>query len=385
MAQNEFDERSARNFTIGLLLAISSTFFIGSSFIIKKKGLMRLSAEGKTRAGYGGFGYLKQGIWWMGLISMGLGEACNFAAYAFAPASLVTPLGALSVLITAVLASKYLKEKMNIFAKLGCVLCILGSTVTVIHAPKEKVTTSEQLHYMLLEKSFLSYLAFVFFTSVSFIFYFGPKYGDSNVLIYVTICSVIGSISVMTCKGLGLIITESFGGANLFTGLFWLFLLSTVFTVMIQMNYLNKALDIFNTSVVTPIYYVFFTSFVMIASAILFKELPNNISNVLGTLSGFLTIIIGIFLLNAFKDFVVTWDTINKTFRIASQKVAEAPASFTYSYRQLPSQPYDAPIKNKPWTKKKKKRPKTTKTFVESEDSSDEIPFRKIDLKIENG
>ena len=27
---------------------------------------------------------------------MGVGEACNFAAYAFAPASLVTPLGALS-------------------------------------------------------------------------------------------------------------------------------------------------------------------------------------------------------------------------------------------------------------------------------------------------
>lgn len=31
--------------------------------------------------------------------SVGAGEACNFAAYAFAPATLVTPLGALSVLI----------------------------------------------------------------------------------------------------------------------------------------------------------------------------------------------------------------------------------------------------------------------------------------------
>lgn len=33
---------------------------------------------------------------------VGIGEACNFAAYAFAPASLVTPLGALSVLVTLV-------------------------------------------------------------------------------------------------------------------------------------------------------------------------------------------------------------------------------------------------------------------------------------------
>jgi hypothetical protein len=31
----------------------------------------------------------------MGVITMGIGEACNFAAYAFAPASLVTPMGAL--------------------------------------------------------------------------------------------------------------------------------------------------------------------------------------------------------------------------------------------------------------------------------------------------
>lgn len=34
------------------------------------------------------------------IISVGIGEACNFAAYAFAPASLVTPLGALSVIVT---------------------------------------------------------------------------------------------------------------------------------------------------------------------------------------------------------------------------------------------------------------------------------------------
>jgi hypothetical protein len=30
---------------------------------------------------------------------MGIGELCNFAAYGFAPASVVTPLGALSVLV----------------------------------------------------------------------------------------------------------------------------------------------------------------------------------------------------------------------------------------------------------------------------------------------
>lgn len=50
-------------FTIGLILAISSSLFIGSSFIVKKKGLLRLGgASGKTRAGAGGFGYLKDWV-----------------------------------------------------------------------------------------------------------------------------------------------------------------------------------------------------------------------------------------------------------------------------------------------------------------------------------
>lgn len=38
-------------------------------------------------------------MWWAGITTMVLGEIFNFAAYAFAPAILVTPLGALSVLI----------------------------------------------------------------------------------------------------------------------------------------------------------------------------------------------------------------------------------------------------------------------------------------------
>lgn len=48
---------------------------------------------------------------------MGIGEAANFAAYAFAPATLVTPLGALSVLVSAILASRYLNENLNLLGK----------------------------------------------------------------------------------------------------------------------------------------------------------------------------------------------------------------------------------------------------------------------------
>lgn len=48
---------------------------------------------------------------------MGAGETANFVAYAFAPATLVTPLGALSILVSAVLSSKYLNEHLNLLGK----------------------------------------------------------------------------------------------------------------------------------------------------------------------------------------------------------------------------------------------------------------------------
>lgn len=58
-----------KEFYIGLGLAVSSSFFIGSSFIIKKKALIHLKRTGKLRASAGGFGYLKQWLWWAGLIT----------------------------------------------------------------------------------------------------------------------------------------------------------------------------------------------------------------------------------------------------------------------------------------------------------------------------
>lgn len=66
-----------RDFYIGLALALSSSIFIGSSFIIKKIGLLRLSRVGSVRASAGGFGYLRDWIWWAGLICSKYSERRN--------------------------------------------------------------------------------------------------------------------------------------------------------------------------------------------------------------------------------------------------------------------------------------------------------------------
>ena len=52
---NVTEDTYGTGFYIGLGLAISSSIFIGGSFILKKKGLLRLAAKGTTRAGMFGF------------------------------------------------------------------------------------------------------------------------------------------------------------------------------------------------------------------------------------------------------------------------------------------------------------------------------------------
>lgn len=71
-----------------------------------------------------------------------IGEAANFAAYSFAPAVIVTPMGGFSVVISAILADIMLGEELTSKGRLGCGLCLAGSTVIVLHAPKERVVST---------------------------------------------------------------------------------------------------------------------------------------------------------------------------------------------------------------------------------------------------
>lgn len=157
----------------------------------------------------------------------------------------------------------------------------------------------------------------VIIVALIFIFIVGPRHGQTNILVYITICSVIGALSVSCVKGLGIAIKEAIAGKNVVRNpLAWILLLGLVACVSTQINYLNKALDIFNTSLVTPIYYVFFTTSVLTCSAILFKEWEHmGADDVIGTLSGFLTIIVGIFLLHAFKDVSISLASLTVSMR----------------------------------------------------------------------
>ncbi|KAL8715526.1 MAG: hypothetical protein Q9220_000862 [cf. Caloplaca sp. 1 TL-2023] len=284
---------------IGLALAILSTLAIGSSFVITKKGLL----DAGERHGFegDGFAYLKSPTWWGGIVTMVVGEVANFAAYAFAPAILVTPLGALSVLIGAVMGSYFLKEELGILGKLGCAMCLIGSVIIVLHAPPDKdiKTVDEILHYAI-HPGFLFYCAAVAVFSSVMIYRVAPLHGRKNPLIYISICSTVGSISVMSVKAFGIALKLTLGGSNQFTyPSTYVFIIVTVVCILTQMNYFNKALTQFSTSLVNPLYYVTFTTATLCASFILFRGFnTTDAVNTISLLSGFLVIFSGVYLLN---------------------------------------------------------------------------------------
>ena len=64
-------------------------------------------------------------------------------------------------------------------------------------------------------------MAVVFAITIVFVCYAAPRYGHTNILVYISICSLIGSLSVISVKGLGLAIKESITTREQFTNWFF--------------------------------------------------------------------------------------------------------------------------------------------------------------------
>lgn len=73
------------------------------------------------------------------------------------------------------------------------------------------------------------------------IYRIAPKHGSSNPLVYISICSLVGSVSVMAVKGFGVALKLTFAGNNqLWRAGTWIFAVTVVGCIAVQMNYFNK-------------------------------------------------------------------------------------------------------------------------------------------------
>ena len=297
-------EKPASYKIIGISLAVSSGAFIGTSFVLKKFGLLKANEKYNEVAGEG-YGYLKNMYWWAGMTLMIIGEICNFVAYAFTDAILVTPLGALSVVLTTILSAIFLKERLSMVGKVACFLCIVGSVVIVMNAPEEaSVATIQEMQHFVIQPGFLSYAGVILLGSAATAFWAGPRWGKKNMLVYISICSWVGGLSVVATQGLGSAIVAAAGGTkNQFNQWFlYILLVFVICTLLTEIIFLNKALNLFNAAMVTPTYYVYFTSTTIITSAVLFQGFKGTATSIVTVVNGFLTICSGVVLLQLSKS-----------------------------------------------------------------------------------
>lgn len=162
-----------------------------------------------------------------------------------------------------------MKEELGTLGKLGSAICLIGAVVIVLHAPPdEEIETVDQiLHYAIQPgrfirhcltrrryanlgcTGFLLYATTVVVFAVVMIYKIAPVYGKKNALIYLSICSTVGSISVMSVKAFGIALKLTFAGNNQFSHpSTYVFMILTAVCILTQMNYFNKALASFPTN-----------------------------------------------------------------------------------------------------------------------------------------
>lgn len=82
------------------------------------------------------------------------------------------------------------------------------------------------------------------------IYYVSPRYGKTTPIVYISICSLVGSVSVMAINGFGIALKLTFAGNNQLTHpSTYVFGIVVIVCILVQMNYFNKALAIFSTNV----------------------------------------------------------------------------------------------------------------------------------------
>lgn len=98
----------------------------------------------------------------------------------------------------------------------------------------------------------LGFILFCFITavfSVVMIYSVCPRYGRTNPLYYLSICAATGAVSVMALKAFGIALKLTFAGANQFARpSTYIFVIVAILCIIIQMNYLDRALSAFPQS-----------------------------------------------------------------------------------------------------------------------------------------
>lgn len=267
------DELHLRKY-LGIALAVSGNLLISGALNVQKHVHNKNAALPPALQR----DYTRIPLWWVGFVMTLFGEIGNFAAYGFAEASLVTPLGAVSVVSNAFIAAIVLNEGLRLQDLCGCVLVVGGSAMIAATTSLHQEYLDPALFIEYIQSPvFIAYSIFLF-CAIALIYSFRGTYGHKYVWYYVLLCSLIGSITVMASKGLSSFFNSwAFGGAlPLVEATPYVLLVVLVTTAVLQVKYLNLAMRHFGNTETVPVFYVLFTLCTIVASSILYRDFQND-------------------------------------------------------------------------------------------------------------
>lgn len=252
---------------IGCCLAIGGNLLISISLNLQKWTHMQNEKEDNGKH------YLHRPTWWLGIALMALGEVGNFSAYGFAPASLVAPLGTATVVANMFIAVIALKEKLRAADIFGSTLAVLGAFLLVNFAQKEEeVRDASELFDLVTEKSFIIYIV-IESTAIAVLLVMKYRFGINNVLVLLLITSLIASLTVISAKAVsGMLQLTLAGNMQLNKVIFYVMGIIMAVTCVVQIKFLNQAMMSFDSTVVVPTNFVFFTISAIVAGIVFYKE-----------------------------------------------------------------------------------------------------------------
>ncbi|KAL4890126.1 magnesium transporter NIPA-domain-containing protein [Aspergillus ambiguus] len=218
--------------------------------------------------------YLRSPYWWVGIVLMCLGETGNFLAYGFAPASIVSPLGVVALISNCVIAPFMLKEKFRTRDFWGVMVAIAGAVVVVLSAKSsEEKIGPHDIWVMITRWEFELYLGLTAALIVGLMWASG-KYGPRTILIDVGLVALFGGYTALSTKGVSSLLSFTLWHVITFP-ITYLLVFVLVFSALMQIRYINRALQRFDSTQVIPTQFVLFTLSVIIGSAVLYRDFQS--------------------------------------------------------------------------------------------------------------
>ncbi|XP_034384870.1 NIPA-like protein 2 [Cyclopterus lumpus] len=288
----EILENPLRTYLLGIIISICGNILISISLNIQKYAHVRQSQRGSKP-------YYTSVVWWCGVALMGIGELGNFAAYGFAPASLIAPLGCVSVIASAFISVIFLKETVRVSDILGGALAITGTYVLVMFAPHTTThITALLIQYYVLSWYFLVYLLLEVLVFCILLYVYKWR-KVKHIVIVMLLVALLASLTVISVKAVSGMIAESIKGQlQLIYPIFYVMLVVMIASCAFQIKFLNQAMKMFDATEVVPINFVFFTASAIVAGIVFYQEFEGlALLNIFMFLFGCLLSFLGVFMI----------------------------------------------------------------------------------------